>query len=727
MRLRRSHFTVLAAVAAAAAVLFFGLSLREGIARDLRDVLARWGADVLFVCTGEPLTAETLDGLEAHPAIAEVAVEGSTSLSIHPGDAFHITWIDVSRNHPDVVGVPLAEGRAFGATERNVAILGAEVKRVVFGDEDAIGRRLEGVEIVGVLAEIPADDSVREKYNRLVLKPFGVSGESKWGRLPERGCLYVRASGSISGAEGAIRSLVPGLLTLLPMSERYAGPFHYLRLLTRVLLLSGLATAFVAAVLSGGLLTLSTLRRRREIGIRLAAGAAGRDVLRLVVGEGMAIALVGTLVGAALGALAAAALEGVVYMSIWHALLPVGAVVLSLVAALGPGLAAARQSPVRLLGRRGLLETRSTAHAIGAFVVSAFAVATGAAILVANLSVGSYTFIDSLWGDIDARTLLVEEPRESILAQRDLDLQDATAFDDLEGVELVVPYLVGMFRTGESEWLDAMAIDAEYVDLRLLHIEAGRDLASEDFAADARRCLLDSLAAERLGLSVGDELLVGSARFEIVGIFGAGPVPRVISYDVIVPLRYAGAVNGILAEFLVRVAPGADVGAVGASIRSAFSERYPGYAEVSVFSVNARAAELGTFLLDANLRLAITAFALLLLAILEANTHGRFILNQRRAELGVRRCIGASPVRVALSAWREAALLATLGTALGAVAGHLAVGGVLDWFYSLERPPIVVTLVSAAVTLSLIAALGALPVRSVIAATPSDLLRRGRV
>jgi putative ABC transport system permease protein len=722
---RRHHWTVLAAVAVAAAVLFVGLSSQEGIRRDFQRILARWGADVLFVATGSRVEPETLERLVADPAIEELAVEGGTSLSIRPGDAFYITWLDVSRNHPDVARLPLAAGRFFEATEEGVAILGSEVKRVVFGDEDPIGRRLGGAEIVGVLAEIPADDRVRGKYNRLVLKPFPVSANSEWGRYPDSAFLYVRASGSLTAAERAIQSLIPDPATLLLMSQRYAGAFVDARVLTRILLMSGLATALVATLLAGGLLTLSTMRRRREIGIRLAVGASARDALRQVIGEGVAIALLGTGVGIGLGA-AAAALEGAVYVSAWHAVLPVGAIVLGCAAALAPALAAATCSPIELLGQRGLLGTRSAARRIGAFVVLAFAVAAGAAALVANLSASSYLYVDSLWGDIDERTLLVEEPRDSILTSKELVLEDAATFEGIDGIEAVVSCATGAIRDGELKWLGFLAPDVGYVDLHLFHITAGRDLAPEDFESDARRGLLGSSTAEWKGLGAGDEIVTEGKRFEIVGLFTSGS-SRDIHSVLVIPQRHTDVLEGFTAEFLVRTTPDADVGAVRASIRSAFSSRYPGYAEVSVFSLNARAVELASFLRTANVRLAAAALILLLLAAFEANAHGRFILSHRAGELGVRRCIGASPLRTAFSAWREAALLAVLGTVLGAVVAHLALGGVLDWFYGLERPSVIVTLASVASILFLIAALGALPVRSVMVATPSDLLRRGRV
>ena len=89
--------------------------------------------------------------------------------------------------------------------------------------------------------------------------------------------------------------------------------------------------------------------------------------------------------------------------------------------------------------------------------------------------------------------------------------------------------------------------------------------------------------------------------------------------------------------------------------------------------------------------------------------------------------MGASPLRVAWSAWQESVLLAGIGVALGASSVYLAMDAVLDWFFVLDRPPNAVTLVGAVVVFILIVGLGALPVRLVMAMTPSTMLRKGRV
>ena len=727
MKFRQAHSTVLVAVMMAAATLFLALSVQEGIHRDVQELLSRWGDDILFAYIRERPTTEALLQLERDPSIEALAIEGGTSLSIRPDDAFYITWQQVSPNHQDVVRLPLASGRYFDASDHNAAVLGWEVEQAVLGDENLVGERLQGVEIVGVLARVPEEDRVRERYNRLVLKPFPTSEESKWGTYPESIRLFVRASGSVALAEEAIRKHLPAVATLYTMSKRYAGSFNHLRILSRVLLLCGLATAFAATLLVGGLLTLSTLRRRREMGVRMAIGASRSAVVRLIVSDGVLIALAGSLVGMGAGALMAAVLEGAVYLSIEHLLLPIGAVGLGMLASSVPALGAARQMPVELLGRRGLMGTRMAGRTIRVLVVLTFAVAAGAAVLVANVAASSFAYVDSMWGDIDERTLLVEEPDESILAAKSMSLDDAGIFRSVEGIEFAVSVVLGNIRIDEAVPLAVMATDEGYVDLDLFHIVEGRDLILDDFQEGAANCLVSSWTAESRSIQLGDRIRARSVTFDVVGIYSDRDIRQALPMDVIVPQQFKRAVNGFVAEFIIRVEAGVNVDTVKSDIRSVFSEHYPNYAEVAVFSLNSRAMEMAHFFGEANVRFAITALVLLLLAVFEANAHGRFVLAQRIRELGIRRCIGASPLRIAWSAWRESALLAILGTLFGALGIHVALDQILRWFLRLERPSIMVTIAAAFAALVLIAGLGALPVRSAMALTPSDMLRKGKV
>ena len=103
----------------------------------------------------------------------------------------------------------------------------------------------------------------------------------------------------------AIRKVVADVNTNMPLFDVQTESEQIDRILFRERLVARLATFFSALALLlaciglYGLLSYEVARRRREIGIRMALGAQIRDVLRLIIKQGIALALVGAVVGIA--------------------------------------------------------------------------------------------------------------------------------------------------------------------------------------------------------------------------------------------------------------------------------------------------------------------------------------------------------------------------------------------------------------------------------------------
>jgi ABC-type antimicrobial peptide transport system permease subunit len=85
----------------------------------------------------------------------------------------------------------------------------------------------------------------------------------------------------------------------MPMAEQVAGNFNLDRLVARLTLTFGGVALLLACLGIYGVTAHAVARRTREIGIRMALGGAPRDVLRLVVGQGMRLAVVGLGLGIA--------------------------------------------------------------------------------------------------------------------------------------------------------------------------------------------------------------------------------------------------------------------------------------------------------------------------------------------------------------------------------------------------------------------------------------------
>ncbi len=216
----------------------------------------------------------------------------------------------VSAGYFNALRIPLRAGRFFNAGDRDgtqpVAIINEELAQILFSNLDPVGRRIRFSEaglvtVVGVVADIRhrgLDDRVwAELYRPYEQAPSG------WMSL------VVKTSVEPSSLVPAIRKVVAGIDRTQPMfaveslDQRLSNSVAQRR--QRMLLLGAFALlALVIAVIGVySVMAYSVTRRTHELGIRIALGARVRDVLRMVLAEGLCMALAGIVIGCA-GALA---------------------------------------------------------------------------------------------------------------------------------------------------------------------------------------------------------------------------------------------------------------------------------------------------------------------------------------------------------------------------------------------------------------------------------------
>jgi putative ABC transport system permease protein len=204
------------------------------------------------------------------------------------------------------MGMPILQGRSFTASDNETApevvIVDEMLARTNWSQADPIGKRLRigGDRLLTVVGVVPSVKyrSLNEETRPHIYRPM-----SQW---VSRGMtLVIRTTGDSSALIPAVRREVARLDAELPLfkvstvDEAMADTLGTKRLIN--LLLTGFAALALLLSLLGiyGVMSLNVGSRRSEFGIRVALGARRADVLRLVVGQGMRLALLGVTLGLA--------------------------------------------------------------------------------------------------------------------------------------------------------------------------------------------------------------------------------------------------------------------------------------------------------------------------------------------------------------------------------------------------------------------------------------------
>jgi predicted permease len=289
-------------------------------------------AGVMVVALNQSVGGTTVAALRTQPWSEKVAVAWRAPLTgplrgISAAGAEGAPWTRagynfVSPDYFDVLRIPILRGRNFTAAEASgegaVTVVSEATAKLFWPGQNPLGQtvrmestgwqmdkenrmpRFRQAEVVGVAPDVVSGMVMEGKDATCLYFPMSETGA-------QNDTLLVRLNPAMATAGASLESFLDekaasAILRVVPMDELFATQIYPFRVTASISTLLGLLS--LALTLSGlyGVLSFLVAQRTKEIGVRMALGATGARVVRMVVMQSARLASVGAVLGGALAA-----------------------------------------------------------------------------------------------------------------------------------------------------------------------------------------------------------------------------------------------------------------------------------------------------------------------------------------------------------------------------------------------------------------------------------------
>ena len=339
--LLRSLLTMLGIIIGVAAVITM-VAVGRGATERVQEQMKGLGSNIMLVVPGSLSAAGVRYGAQTRSRFTEEDAEAiarevpevqvaapssrTTAQAVAQSANWNTTIFGTTNDYLEAREWPLAAGRLFEVAEQQgsakVAWLGQTTARELFADDDPLGQmvRVRGVPfmVVGVLAA-KGQNAVGQDQDDIVIVPMSTFRNRIWnagGNVRRIWSIHVkvRAGADMARAEEAMRTLLRQRLkvpeggddtfSVRNLSEVLQAQEESSRVMTGLLAAVAGVSLLVGGIGIMNIMLVSVTERTREIGLRMAVGARGRDILAQFLIEAVTLSLAGGAIGIALGALA---------------------------------------------------------------------------------------------------------------------------------------------------------------------------------------------------------------------------------------------------------------------------------------------------------------------------------------------------------------------------------------------------------------------------------------